>query len=334
MNLTQTKIIPDRKAEDNLLKSENNNAGLHLRLCVTDRCPNKCLYCVPGGEAGGIGYKKPERELTPIEFVLITKILNLVTPIMHIKITGGEPCERNDICRLIELLISEGFQKTEIVSRSPKLLKLLPTLYEIGLRRLTISVDSLNPQKHKYITGRDTLKELVQSIRKARDLGFILTINSVPLRGINTEYDDIYQLISFAKEAKATLKFIDLMDLKGDSQFLNEYYFPFSLLKKWLKESCEIQTVEMTAGNMGTPMDVFYIDGVKVKVRDSRLGSHFSDRCKDCPNRFCSDGRMALRITPNGSLKTCLLRADKTINLTEVLDTIRDFQAAEFVFKN
>lgn len=333
MILTKTEMLQDKKVENTISELENSK-GLHLRLCITERCPNRCLYCTPGGEGGGIRYKPLHQDLVPLEFVSLIKIVSSVYPVNYLKLTGGEPCERNDLCLIIELL-KTNFEtsKIEMVTRSEKLYHLLPELLSAGLEGLTVSLDTTDPQKHMHITGRDTLKELIRGIYQVTNLGLRLTLNCVPLKEINTNKKEILHLICLAKDVGADVKLIDLMDLKQNSRFLERYYFPLSLLREELKKEASQHEIVKPLGGLGTPMHVFTIEGVKVKMRDSNIGTHYSERCKNCHNYPCADGRMALRITSDGCLKTCLLRTD-CVNLKEVLDTICDFQASKFVSKN
>ncbi|HLM60830.1 MAG TPA: radical SAM protein, partial [Pyrinomonadaceae bacterium] len=190
-----------------LLRDAHNRIIRDLRVSLTDRCNFRCFYCLPNGEPS-LAHK--ETILTFEEIDYICEIF-VSLGIEKIRLTGGEPMLRKNIEILIEKLArlkspksEEGNPKSKI--QNPKLKDLALTtnghsfprraadLKRAGLDRVTISLDSLNREKFKEITGVDALENVLQSVEAAKETGLIpVKINAVIVRGRNND-----ELVDFA----------------------------------------------------------------------------------------------------------------------------------------
>lgn len=292
----------------------------YLRICVTEQCNHKCLYCRPGGEACRVSGKK-EMSLRQIQ-----SLIEVIAGhgISDLKITGGEPLARNDIPKMVELLSTvKGIQKIELVTRSYRAGKLAGQLRDSGLSCLNFSLDSLDPFTFYKVTGNGRLDRLLSAIRQCANSGIHLKFNMVVMKGINDH--EIPKMIEFAGKYGAVLKLLDLMNMPQEAKFLSQYYMPLDTIEAELRKKALKSDVAIPLGGIGTPMPIFEMpNGAVVMIKDARKGTWYGDTCKDCKYYKCQDALMALRITSDGFLQRCLLRDDNLVNLLSLLESVAD----------
>ncbi|SVE13902.1 uncharacterized protein METZ01_LOCUS466756, partial [marine metagenome] len=172
-----------------------------LRISITDRCNFRCLYCLPETEEAADFYRrqsstKPEpirHEWKPRSHFLtyeeITRVVRIAVGqgVNKIRITGGEPLLRRDVPNLVEQIAQlEGVKDLALTTNGFHFTKHAEALRAAGLTRVTFSLDSLDPDNFKKLTGRDGLEELLAAIVQARELGFApLKVNAVIIRDLN-----------------------------------------------------------------------------------------------------------------------------------------------------
>ncbi|MCL4378479.1 MAG: GTP 3',8-cyclase MoaA, partial [Actinobacteria bacterium] len=183
----------------------------YLRLSVTDRCNLRCFYCMP---KKGIKLLKRDQLLTFEEIIRATKILSGIG-IKKVRLTGGEPLVRDNILSLIKNIgMVDGIEDISLTTNGLLLNGYLPQLSRIGVGRLNISLDSLNPEKYKTITRGGCINKVIDGINKAMDIGFkSIKINVVITSIINK--DDIIDFIKFSIEKELSIRFIEMMPIKG-----------------------------------------------------------------------------------------------------------------------
>lgn len=301
----------------------------YLRVCVTEKCGNHCVYCRPGGEASRVADKK---EMSLRQIYALVDILSK-KGISDIKITGGEPLERKDLPKMVELISSiRGIKRVELVTRSPKVGKIATALKDCGLSCLNFSLDSLDPYTFFRITGGRRLDLLMQAIKHAAKSGMPLKFNMVVMKGINDH--EISSMIEFAGRFRAVLKLLDLMNMPKDAKFLSKYYMPLDGVVEMLSKKALKQSMETPPGGIGTPMPKFEMpNGSVVMIKDARKGTWYGDTCKECKHYPCQDALMALRITSDGCLQRCLLRDDNLVDLLSLLEDVADQEIIDVAIK-
>jgi GTP 3',8-cyclase len=255
-----------------------------LRIALTPRCNLKCIYCHKEGETSPKGEIKGE---TVVNVAMAAADLGF----RSIKFTGGEPLMRADlediISQMPELNISLTTNGTYLSTRAH-------SLAEAGLDRVNVSMDSLNPQVYRSITGcRDAdLDKVINGLDAAIDAGLgPIKLNVVLLKENEGE---IWKLIDFARKKGLILQLIELLDINRSKLGGDVSKIERILLEK----SDKIITREMHRRKK------YFIDGAEVEVVRPMDNTEF---CANCTR---------LRVTSDGKLKPCLLRNDNLIDIS------------------
>ena len=187
----------------------------YLRLSVTDRCNLRCIYCMPEDFSG---FSRSE------EFMRIDEIIRLIScfvdlGVSKIRITGGEPLVRPDVCELIqELSRLHGISDISLSTNGVLLAPLAMELREAGLRRVNISLDSLDPEKFKKITRFGRLEAVLRGIDAAVEAGLSpVKLNVVIARGMND--DEIEDFAVMTETVPIHVRFIEVMPMGGSGFF-------------------------------------------------------------------------------------------------------------------
>jgi cyclic pyranopterin phosphate synthase len=180
-----------------------------LRISVTDRCNFRCTYCMPLDEYEWIDKK----EILTFEEIARLAKLSIEFGVEKIRLTGGEPLVRQDLPVLIEKLAAlEGVEDLCLTTNGALLSERIHALKDAGLRRINVSVDSLDPDKFKRMTKRGDLNKVLEGIFAAKQAGLAsIKLNAVVERGVND--DDIIPLVEFAREHGFVMRFIEYMDV-------------------------------------------------------------------------------------------------------------------------
>lgn len=272
----------------NKLIDEFNREINYLRISVTDRCNLRCAYCMP---QSGLTYKEPREILTfeEINFV-VEQVVSL--GVNKVRITGGEPLVRKDIVRFIGSL--SGVSRIDDLSLTTNgvlLAKYAKELKEAGLKRINVSLDTLDDDKFRSITRGGALCEVLEGIDEARRLGFIIKLNVVAMQGINT--DEISDFVRFGMDKDIIVRFIEFMP-KGEKEFWNpEKYIPIEQIKRIINLWGSLVPVEGVIGN--GPACYFRIKGSACII-----GFIPALSCKFCAQ--CN----RIRLTADGFLLSCL----------------------------
>src|SRR5437870_2409938 len=174
----------------------------NLRISVTDRCNLRCTYCMPEE----VVFLDRKELLT---FEEITRFVEVVAPlgIDKIRLTGGEPLMRRDLPRLVAMLCAiPGIKDVGLTTNGILLADLAQPLYDAGLRRINVSLDTLNPERFRQLARRDGMEKVVAGILAAKKAGFDpVKINAVSIRGV-TEVE-VLPLARFAREHALQMRF-------------------------------------------------------------------------------------------------------------------------------
>lgn len=182
----------------------------NLRISVTDRCNIRCYYCMPEDVRFG-----PREEI--LRFEEIERLVRIMAGlgVNKIRLTGGEPLLRKDLARLVEHISSiDGIEDVALTTNAVLLAAQAKPLFNAGLRRINIHLDTLNPEVFSRITRRDEFQRVMDGIEACLELGYRVKINAVALKGVNE--DDIVPLAQFGRERNVEIRYIEFMPL--DSQ--------------------------------------------------------------------------------------------------------------------
>lgn len=270
----------------------------YLRISVTDRCNLRCIYCMP---EKGIEKKEHEDILRYEDIIKVVKSA-AVLGIKKVRYTGGEPLVMRNIDKLIyETARIPGIEDIAITTNGILLNDMAEELNKAGLKRVNISLDTLNKYKFKNVTRIGDLDKVLNSIDKCISLGMNpVKINTVLMRGINDmEVDDF---INLSKKLPIEIRFIELMPIGEGVKLYENSKMSF---REILDEHPELIPVKTKPGSTA---ELYTLKGAKGKI-----GFISPISCK-----FCSSCNR-IRLTSTGTIKPCLHSKDE-ISLRELLD--------------
>ncbi len=263
----------------------------YLRLSVTDRCNLRCRYCTYWQD----WRKLPSKEILSYEELLRLAAIAGEIGISKVRITGGEPLVRRGLAEFLGKLHQvSGITKVCLTTNGVLLSELAPALYDTGLRHVNVSLDTLQRERYRQITGRDNFAEVLSGLERAASLGFHpLKINCVVLKGIND--DEILNLALLARDHPYQVRFIELMPTVSQ-EWWQRHFLPLPEVRQRLTGLGPLlpATREATAG----PARNFRLPGFQGELGfiTPMSGHH----CRTC-NR--------LRLTADGKLRPCLMQA-------------------------
>ena len=275
----------------NILKDSFGRRFPYIRLSISDVCNFKCGYCLPNG------YKIDKSDnRTFINTEEIGRLARALSElgVSKIRLTGGEPTIRKDFLEIIKIIKkNSGIKKTVITTNGYKLDKIAEDIKDSGLDGINISLDSLNSDIFKQITGHDRLKEILNGIEKLQKLKFKnIKINAVLLKGVNDSEKDFQDWSHFIKKNKIDFRFIELMQTGDNLNYFKKYHVSANKFVEYLnKNNWVIQTFGKDSGPAKNYINPEY------KGKFGVIAPYSKDFCKSC-NR--------LRITAKGDLRLCL----------------------------
>jgi GTP 3',8-cyclase len=185
-----------------------------LRLSVTDRCNLRCAYCMP--ETDYVWLPKAEL-LTFEELERLTGIFSTLG-VDKVRLTGGEPLLRSELPALVRrLAANRSLRDLAITTNGVLLSEQARALREAGLQRVTVSLDTLRPETFRTLTRADLHHRVLAGIDAAREQGFPLKLDTVVVRGTND--GEVLDLLAFAREVGAEIRFIEYMDVGGATRW-------------------------------------------------------------------------------------------------------------------
>ena len=292
-----------------MLKDSFNRTIDYIRISVTSRCNFRCLYCMPNTPFEW----EPKENILSYEEMFEFLRLAIDEGIKKIRITGGEPLLRKDLDKFIKMLYdykpeldlaltTNGYYLPEYASR----------LKKAGLKRVNISLDSLNPEVAKKIAQKDVLDKVLNGIDEALNVGLGVKLNTVVMKDIND--NEIIKLLEYAKNKNVTIRFIEFME--------NERAYP-GIKRVEAKEilktiSKKYKFTELPKDNSASKYFEMN-DGYKFGI----IEPHNEDFCKSC-NR--------IRLTAEGFLIPCLFFSE-SYNIKEAIRK-KDIQKASEILRD
>ncbi len=264
----------------------------YLRVSVTDRCDLRCVYCMAEDM-----HFLPKREVLTLEELdrICSAFIRLGTN--KLRITGGEPLVRRDVMTLFQRLgarIGDGLKELTLTTNGTQLTKHAEGLYAAGVRRVNVSLDTLDPVRFSDITRRGRIEPTLDGIFAAKAAGLAVKINAVAMKGVNE--DEFDGLLAWCGEHGLDLCLIETMPLGEISGDRTEQYLPLSIVRSRLRKTW---TLEDTDYRTGGPARYFNVAETGQRIGFITPMTH--NFCESC-NR--------VRLTCTGTLYMCLGQED------------------------
>jgi GTP 3',8-cyclase len=289
-----------------LLDSFNRRIN-YLRISLTDRCNLRCIYCMP---EQGVPKLIHEDILTYEELVRLAR-LSVGLGIEKIRLTGGEPLVRKNIVDLIKTLKEiPGIRDISLTTNGVLLAEKVRALWEAGVKRINISLDTLDSKKFTEITRFDFFNQVWEGIREAERIGFSpIKINVVALKGIND--DEILDFGRLSYEKPYHIRFIEFMPVGPENGWSTERFLSTEEIIKKLEILGPLSPVN--GQGFDGPAKRMAFEGARGEIGlISPISEHFCPAC----NR--------LRLTAEGRLRACIFSDDETDLRTPLRNGVSD----------
>lgn len=304
------------------LRDSHGRVMRDLRVSVTDRCNFRCLYCLPETEEAANFYRtrydglrnptpaspsatpihrewKPKSEILSFEEITRVVRISVGLGIEKVRVTGGEPLLRHGVDQLVGSLAEiPGVRDLAMTTNGALFAAQATALRKAGLNRVSFSMDSLDRDNFRRMTGRDGLEGVLDGIRLARELGFHpVKVNAVIIRGMNDH--EIPDLVRFAAEQDLSLRFIEFMPLDSSRAWQKGLVVSGREILERLRGEFDLQPVDASANPSETARR-WRLEGARGEV--GIIAPVSEPFCGHC-NR--------LRLTADGKLRTCLFSLDE-----------------------
>jgi len=273
----------------------------YVRLSVTDRCDLRCRYCM----AEKMTFLPKDRLLTFEEIEALVDLF-IARGVRRLRLTGGEPLVRRGILDLVGSLgqrIGKGLDEITLTTNGTQLAAAAPALFDSGVRRVNVSLDTRDPGRFAHITRRGHLAQVLDGIGAAKSAGLKVKINMVALKGLND--DEIESMLRWCAAEGHDLTLIETMPLGAVEEDRTDRYLPLDEVKRKLEQHYTLlPSIARTGGGPASYFDV--------RELGLRLGL-----ITPLTNNFCS-GCNRIRVTATGTVYGCLGHEQK-VELRELL---------------
>jgi len=265
----------------------------YVRVSVTDRCDFRCTYCM-----------SEDMEFLPKKDVLSLEELDRLCSafidlgVKKLRITGGEPLVRKNIMQLFSNLgkkLGHGLEELTLTTNGSQLHRYAKDLFDNGVKRINVSLDSLEKKKFKKITRVGDLDKVTNGIMVAKEAGLKIKINTVALKGIND--NEILNLVNWCGENKFALTFIEVMPMGEIGEKRADQYMPLTEVKSLIQTK-----YSLTEDSLRTGGPARYVHCHETDQKIGFITPHTHNFCELC-NR--------VRITCTGEMYMCLGQQDK-----------------------
>jgi len=265
----------------------------YVRVSVTDRCDFRCTYCM-----------SEDMEFLPKKDVLSLEELDRLCNtfidlgVKKLRITGGEPLVRKNIMQLFSNLgkkLGQGLEELTLTTNGSQLDRYAKDLFDNGVRRINVSLDSLEKNKIKKITRIGDLDKVINGIMVAKKVGLKIKINTVALKEIND--NEILNLVNWCGENKFSLTFIEVMPMGAIGEKRADQYMPLTEVKSLIQTK-----YSLTEDSLRTGGPARYVHCHETDQKIGFITPHTHNFCELC-NR--------VRITCTGEMYMCLGQQDK-----------------------
>jgi cyclic pyranopterin phosphate synthase len=265
----------------------------YLRVSVTDRCDFRCVYCM----AEDMTFL-PKKDVLSLEELDRLCAAFIDRGVRKLRLTGGEPLVRKNVMELVRSLSrhlrSEALDELTLTTNGSQLARFAGELADAGVRRINVSVDTLDPEKFRAVTRWGDLAKVMGGIEAAQRAGIHVKLNAVALRGVNEH--EIDGLIRFAHGRGMDLTLIETMPLGDVGTDRTDHYLPLSLVRRRLEETWTLEDIPYKTGGPARYVQIAETGG--------RLGF-----ITPLTHNFCESCNR-VRITCTGTLFMCLGQED------------------------
>ena len=265
-----------------------------LRVSLTDRCSLRCTYCMPHD------FNKWLPSETLLSATELVKIIEIAVSqgITEVRLTGGEPLLRPDIVEIVSRINKlENAPELSMTTNGVALAKVARDLANAGLKRINISLDTLDWERFKRLTFRDRYDDVIEGISAAREAGLApIKINTVLMRDING--DEAIPLLKWALKENLNLRFIEQMPLDAGDAWIRLNLITADQIFEELNSEFELTPV---SDRGSSPAEEFYVNGGPATV--GIIGSVTRPFCAACDR---------LRLTSDGQMRSCLFSNTET----------------------
>lgn len=284
-----------------LLEDKHGRKASYMRVSVTDRCNLRCTYCAGEGQEF-----IPHPDILRYEEILDLMEMAVGLGVEKVRFTGGEPFVRKGFGDFM-INAATRFPTLDlcVTSNATLIGDYVKPLAEAGIKRVNISLDTLDPTKFEKITGRDLYAKVRGNIDRCLDAGMKVKVNAVAMRGVNE--DELPQFVEFARDNALDMRFIEFMPVGLETGWKDDCVWKSEDLLARAQQLAELTPSTNGGGGQSGPARMFSIVGGKGRIGlISPYTNHFCGTC----NR--------LRLTSDGNLRTCLF-SDKVYRLRPVL---------------
>ena len=260
----------------------------YLRLSVTDRCDLRCAYCMPERQTF-----LPRSEVLSLEELHQLALGFIARGVTKIRLTGGEPLVRRDMLQLVQALgrqLGSGLEELTMTTNGTRLTEFADDLAAAGVKRINVSLDTLDRAKFAALARRDSLPQVLDGLAAARAAGLAVKLNTVALKGINE--GELPELIAWAHGQGFDLTLIEVMPLGEVETDRFDHYLPLDAVRAALETRFTLTPSDHRSGGPARYFDVPETGG--------RLGL-----ITPLTNNFC-EGCNRVRVTATGQLYACL----------------------------
>lgn len=277
-----------------------NRRITYLRLSVTDRCDLRCTYCMPEKMKF-----LPRKDVLSLEELHRLALGFIDRGITKIRLTGGEPLVRRDVIELVRALgrkLGDGLEELTMTTNGTQLASFADDLAAAGVKRVNVSLDTMDSVLFHELSRRDRLSQVLQGIAAAKQAGMKVKINTVALKGMNEE--EIPFLIEWAHAHGHELTLIEVMPLGEVDGDRIDHYLPLTAIRDELEKRWTLTPSDARSGGPARYFDIAETGG--------RIGL-----ITPLTNNFC-DGCNRIRVTATGQLYACL-GGDEKVDLRAAL---------------
>lgn len=260
----------------------------YLRLSVTDRCDLRCAYCMPERQTF-----LPRSEVLTLDELHELSLGFIARGITKLRLTGGEPLVRRDMIELVQALgrkLGDGLEELTLTTNATRLAEFADRIAAAGVRRINVSLDTLDRATFAKLTRRDSLPQVLEGIAAAKAAGLRIKLNTVALKGVNEA--EVPDLIAWAHGQDLDITLIEVMPLGEVEEDRFDHYLPLSAVRDRLERQWTLAPSGHRTGGPARYFDVAETGG--------RLGL-----ITPLTNNFC-EGCNRIRVTATGQLYPCL----------------------------
>lgn len=272
----------------------------YVRMSVTDRCDLRCRYCMAETMAF-----LPRKDVLTLEEIAELSDIFIARGVKRIRLTGGEPLVRKGIDTLVDALgerLGRGLDELTMTTNGTQLRRYATALFDAGIRRVNVSLDSRDPDRFRHITRRGDLGQVLDGIAAATAAGLKVKINMVALKGLNE--DEIGQMLRWCGAEGHDLTLIETMPLGAVEEDRTEHYLPLSEVKTSIEREFGLVPSIMRTGG---PARYYEVEDLGIRVGMITPLTH----------NFC-EGCNRIRVAATGTVFGCLGH-DQKVELRDLL---------------